>query len=168
MLLNLAVGLLASLALQQTDTTVSVGAAPRLELDNFAGTVTITAWNRSEVSVRATHGRRDEVEVETSGNVVSVRASGRRGPPDNVDYEITVPLAASVTISGQSGEVSVEGTRGEVSVETVEGNITVSDRCDARATSTIIGDITAGTFAAAEGAVFMGRSRVGKAAASVR
>ena len=94
MLLNLAIGLFTTLALQQTDTTVSVGSAPRLELNNFDGTVTITTWKRNEVSVRASHGRRDEVEVETSGNVVSVRASGRRGPPDNVDYEITVPVGA--------------------------------------------------------------------------
>ncbi|MGH7536456.1 MAG: hypothetical protein ACREMG_12885, partial [Gemmatimonadales bacterium] len=65
MLLNLAIGLLASLALQQTDTTVAVGAAPRLELDNFDGTVTITAWNRNAVRVQASHGGRDQVEVET-------------------------------------------------------------------------------------------------------
>lgn len=141
MLLNLAMGLLASLVLQQTDTTVSVGAAPRLELDNFDGTVAVTTWNRNEVRVRATHGPRDEVEVETSGNVVSIRARGRRGP-SNVDYEVTVPVAASLTVSAQSGDVSVEGTRGGVSVETVEGNISVKDGGGFVSLHSVEGEIT--------------------------
>ena len=132
-----------------------------------------------------------------SGNPVAIRLGVRerlRTPnapsiqmnilAQDVEITGTITFKDSLTIEGTVlGEITAPGdltigehasiqgdvkTRSVVVHGKVEGNITVTDRCDARSTSTIIGDITAGTFAAAEGAVFMGRSRVGKAAAQVR
>ena len=124
MFITIAASVLTTLALQQTDTTVTVRPGGRLELDNFEGSITITVWNRNAVRVEASHGSRDEVEVEVSGPVVTVRGTGRHGSA-SVDYRITVPAAMDLSLSGQSGDITVEGTTGEVSVETVEGNITV-------------------------------------------
>ncbi len=92
----------------------------------------------------------------------------------------TITFKDSLTIEGSvDGEITAAGdltvgeharikgdikTRSVVVHGKVEGNITVQQRCEARSTATIVGDITAGTFAVAEGAVFSGRSRVGKSA----
>jgi cytoskeletal protein CcmA (bactofilin family) len=46
----------------------------------------------------------------------------------------------------------------------VEGTIAAQERCDLKATATVIGDITAGTLAVEEGATFSGSSKVGKGA----
>ncbi|MDB6140909.1 MAG: polymer-forming cytoskeletal [Verrucomicrobiaceae bacterium] len=70
--------------------------------------------------------------------------------------DLTIGESATINGNIRSRNVVVQGR--------VEGNITVQERCDARSTATIVGDITAGTFAVAEGATFSGRSRVGKAA----
>lgn len=42
----------------------------------------------------------------------------------------------------------------------VEGNITVQERCLVKSTATILGNITASTFAIEEGATFCGHSQV--------
>jgi len=98
------------------------------------------------------------------------------------DVEITgvISFLENLTIEGKvEGEITSPGaltvgenafikgnikTRSVVIWGKVEGNITVQERCEAKASATIIGDISAGTFSAAEGATFLGRSRVGKVA----
>ena len=100
------------------------------------------------------------------------------------DVEIvgSITFKESLTIEGKvEGEINSPGaltvgeqalikgnikTRSAVIHGKVEGNITATERCEARPTAVIIGDITAGTFAVAEGASFAGRSRVGKSAVS--
>jgi DUF4097 and DUF4098 domain-containing protein YvlB len=117
------VGILASLALQQVDTTVTIQPGGRLEVDNFDGTVEISTWTRNAVRVQAAPSSRTEVEVESGGGVVQVHSMSRHGPGD-VNYRITVPAAIDVSVNGHSGDVKVDGTTGEISVETVEGSIT--------------------------------------------
>lgn len=48
----------------------------------------------------------------------------------------------------------------------VEGNVTVSERCEIKANSEVLGDIAATTLTMEEGAIFSGQSRVGRAAAT--
>ena len=102
-------------------------------------------------------------DVEITGTITFKDSLTIEG---TVNGEITAP--GDLTIGEHATILGDVKTRNVVVHGKVEGNITVTDRCDARATSTIIGDITAGTFAAAEGAVFMGRSRVGKASSLPR
>ena len=98
----------------------------------------------------------------------------------DVEIRGSITFAQQLTIEGKvegdvvsAGDLTIgEGalvkgeikTRSVVICGTVEGNVTVQERCQARSTAVIHGDITAGTFAADAGASFMGRSRVGKAA----
>jgi len=108
MLLMLAA--LTAAALQGTDTTVSVRAGSRLNLDNFDGTVTVTTWSRSAVRVQATHDDDTRVDVDVRGNSVGVRGRSRGGPPE-VDYRITVPADMALELSTHSGDISVDGVR---------------------------------------------------------
>ena len=123
MLMTIA-GLLVSLALQPTDTTVPVRPGMRLQMDNFDGNITVTAWNRSAVRIQAEDDDDDELDIQVSERTVSVNGGGRHGP-STTNLRLTVPAGMDLELSTKSGDVSVDGVKGEVSVESVDGNITV-------------------------------------------
>ena len=79
-----------------------------------------------------------------------------------IDGEIISPAVLTVGDKAHiNGDIKVRST---VVFGKIEGTITAQERCDLKATSTVIGDITAGTLAVEEGATFAGSSKVGKAA----
>ena len=122
---------------ERTDTTLSVDAGARLELENFAGSVEVRTWDRPQVRVEATHSSRDRVEIRNSMLRLHIesgqdfdddndRRRTRRGPSSRVvEYTLTVPAAMAISISGPYTDVTVENTRGEVNVETVQGEVVV-------------------------------------------
>jgi DUF4097 and DUF4098 domain-containing protein YvlB len=124
MLHFLIAGAIAMAVPQQTDTTLSVRPGGRLEVDNYAGAVTVRSWNRSEVRVQATHSSRADVEIEQRGNTVSIDASGEHGPV-SVRYTITVPKSFRISVDGVDTDVDVQGIDGDINVETVEGDVTI-------------------------------------------
>jgi hypothetical protein len=109
----------------QTDETVAVTRGVRLAVDNFAGEVTIRAWDRDEVRVQARHASRTRVRVRTTPSTVAVSASGEMGPASSVDYEITAPAWMAIKVDGTYNFATIEGMQGEVSAESVRGDITV-------------------------------------------
>ena len=109
--------------LQQIDSTVPVGRGQRLEVNAFAGEVTVTAWNRDAVRVQADAVGSTGVEIDRNATTVSVRTSGRRGPPSNVDLQITAPAWMPLDISGVNTEMTITGSRAGISAETVQGDV---------------------------------------------
>jgi len=91
-LFALAPAALAALTLiQQIDSTVPVERGQRLEVDLFAGDVDVKTWSKNAVRVVADPDGRGRVEIERSATSLSVRTTGRRGPPLSTDIELTVP-----------------------------------------------------------------------------
>ncbi len=109
---------------QQTDTLIAVPADVDITLSQVAGDVTISAWNQNQVRVLADHGSDDVVDIDLDGNELSIGASSAMGQAI-VDFELTVPVSASVEVSAPFADVRITGTRGAISVETVEGDIHV-------------------------------------------
>lgn len=109
--------------LQQIDSTVPVGRGQRLEVNAFAGEVTVTVWNRDAVRVQADAEGSTGIEIDRSATTVSVRTSGRRGPPSDVDLQITAPAWMPLDISGVNTEMTIVGTRAGISAETVQGDV---------------------------------------------
>src|SRR6059036_1857730 len=103
---------LAALALQQTDTTVPVRAGARLEVNNFGGEIAVKTWSKSAVRIAASHSSRDRITVDASDQLVRVKSESRRGPSQVVDYEITVPAAMAIALSGVYTDISVDGSQG--------------------------------------------------------
>ena len=127
MLVTLTSGAVAALALfQQIDTTVTAQQGQRLVVDSYGGEIAVKTWGRSAVRVEAEPPSRTSVEVSSSGGVVSVRSSGRRGPPASVDYTITVPAWMGLDLSGVYTDVKVDGVRAPITVETVQGEVDVA------------------------------------------
>jgi DUF4097 and DUF4098 domain-containing protein YvlB len=127
MSITLPLAMMALAAFQQTDTdtTVSVNATARLEINQLAGTIVVRTWDRDVMRVQADHGSRDRIEIESRGDVVTIRARRRRGIPTYVDYQITVPASMSVKLGGVEMEIDVDGVNGDVTVHSIEGDITV-------------------------------------------
>lgn len=110
---------------QRTDTTIAAPPGARLELHNLSGTVHVGTWDRAEVRVRADHGRRDRIRIEVHGGVIRVQADSRRGEPDDIDYDVTVPRAMAMDVGGNDTDIIVESVGGDLRVESVEGDVTV-------------------------------------------
>ena len=127
MLLTLASGALAALALvQQIDTTVPARMGQRLVVDSYGGEIDVKTWGRNAVRVEADPSSRTAVEVSSSSGAVSVRTEGRRGPPSQVDFTITVPAWMGLDLSGVYTDVKVTGVRAPITVETVQGEVDVN------------------------------------------
>ncbi|HEU4524105.1 MAG TPA: DUF4097 family beta strand repeat-containing protein [Gemmatimonadales bacterium] len=111
--------------LQQIDSTVPVGRGQRLEVNAFAGEITVSVWNRDAVRVEADAAGSTGVEIDRNATTVSIRTSGRRGPPSSVDLRVTAPAWMALDLSGVNTEIAVAGTRAGISAETVQGDVTV-------------------------------------------
>jgi DUF4097 and DUF4098 domain-containing protein YvlB len=130
---TLLVGMLAAALAQQTtvtspntDTTFSIGSgAVRVQIETFGGEIFVKTWDKRAIRVRAEHGRRDVVNIDSRGNSVRIEAEGRMGTPVNANFEITVPPSVAIEMSGVYTSMSVEGVTGDVDAETVQGSIKV-------------------------------------------
>ena len=109
--------------LQQIDSTVPVGRGQRLEVNAFAGEIAVSVWNRDAVRVEADASGSTGVEIDRNATTVSVRTSGRRGPPSDVDLRITAPAWMPLDLSGVNTDITVAGTRAAISAETVQGDV---------------------------------------------
>ena len=110
---------------QQTDTTIAVQPNARIQIQNFAGSIKVRGWERNAVRIVAGESRRDEVRVQGRDAAVSISTVSRSGVPAPLDYEVTVPIRASLDIGGTYTEISIEGVRGSVSATTVQGEVTL-------------------------------------------
>ncbi|HUQ83504.1 MAG TPA: DUF4097 family beta strand repeat-containing protein [Gemmatimonadaceae bacterium] len=111
---------------QQTDTTVSVRPNARIQIQNFAGSVTVRAWDRNAVRVVASKTRRDEVRVRERDGSLAITTVSKTGVPAPLDYEISVPAKASLDIGGTYTDITIEGMRGSVSATTVQGAVSLT------------------------------------------
>jgi hypothetical protein len=122
--------------------TLAFSEGDRLEVDNFAGSVTVLGGASDEAVVQMTlRGYRrvdlDDIEVKLNRNERTVRIETRNARKRNgvsVELEVTVPERADVDVHTGAGSVSVSGLDGAVepfygsgSVEAVEiaGDATV-------------------------------------------
>jgi hypothetical protein len=142
MLTTLAALTIASLAMQQTDTTFAVPAGASLTVNNFGGAIIVHGWNQNSVKVHAEHSRRGRVEVSLVGSTVTVKAGSRQGAPSVVDMEITVPAAMPLNLSGTYAQITVDGVTGPIRAETVEGEVDVKGGRGNITLSSIQGSVT--------------------------
>jgi hypothetical protein len=108
---------------QQIDSTVPIERGQRLELDLFHGDIDVKTWSRNAVRVVADPGNGGRVEIERSATTLSVRTSGRRGPPPSTDIELTVPAWLPLDLSGVYSDITIAGARGPITAETVQGEV---------------------------------------------
>jgi DUF4097 and DUF4098 domain-containing protein YvlB len=113
-----------SRAAETADTTFPVSPGTRLRLETTQGDIVVRAWDRNQVRVQTTRGRRGDLRVRVSGRVVTVDGSDFLGS-DHGDYDITVPAWMALFLENMNGSISVDGVRAPIEASTLTGDITV-------------------------------------------
>lgn len=130
---------------QQTDTVIPAQGARVLNVDASAGSITVTAWDRPEIGIKAEHSTRTFVAVQRSrdGARIRLEAEARRGPATIVDFDISLPRGMAVEVDAESSDVTLTGVDGGVEVDVTQGDVTVRGGKGAAKVSTSMGRILA-------------------------
>ncbi len=120
---------------ERIEQAYQVGDAPSLEIDNFAGNVTVRAGESGVIRVVATKKvtrrsdlARIEVQIDERDGGLAIRTrrpSGFRNV--SVELEITTPASTRLDLRDGAGNVSVQGLSGSLEVDTGAGNVDMDD-----------------------------------------
>ena len=130
----------------QTTVDQKQKAAPdgSVSIENLAGSVKVTGWDKAEVQVRGTVGRGGELSFEGSGKRIHIEIEADHNPMGiQSDLEVFVPAASSVDVEGFQATISVTGVTGSVTAETVNGSITQAGAARRVELQSVNGDIQA-------------------------
>jgi len=73
--------ILAMAIITPTDQTVQVAKGTKLDVNNFAGDVSIKVWDKDAVRVEATHSDREIIDIKPGDQVLTIRSRSVRGGP---------------------------------------------------------------------------------------
>ena len=136
------------------DSIDSAGPKPHVRLSNAAGRVTVEGITGSgSVEYEATRyamgsdpaaakQRASEVPVDISreGSEITIETDG--GQDTGADYTLRIPVAGSVEVESEAGDVEVSGLSGNVTVGAEAGDVTVSDVGGGVSVEAPSGDVT--------------------------
>lgn len=123
------------------DTTFAVREGQRLEVSNFSGTITVTAWSENKVRIQS-GASSDPFEVDVGSITVDVNSrGGRYGGPGDAELTIQVPAWMDLDLSGNDVDIVARGTRGAISASTVEGRVVIDGGNGTVEASSVDGDI---------------------------
>ena len=141
-------------AQQRIDETKAAPADARVSITNIAGSVKVTGWDRSEVSITGTLGEDVErLEFTSEGGRVEIEVVipknqssgwGRRYEYSS-DLEVRVPVGASVEAKCVSAGILVQGVQGDLSLDSVSGDVRVAGTSGRVRAGSISGDVELGT-----------------------
>jgi hypothetical protein len=143
--------------------TIKVGEGAVLDLAHLSGDVRVSGSGGSEIKVEATKRVRHRdaaegkrlldalrVDINNFNNRVEVRTMYPRRAPGrgnsmsaSVDYVISVPTDAAVTLKSVSGNIFVSNVRGEVRAEAVSGDVNIGGTPNVAIAKTVSGDVLA-------------------------
>ena len=113
----------------------TVGPHANISVDTQYGAISVKPGNDNQVVVTATF-KSDNVEVDQQQNgnrieIASHQVHGTDPKTSQVDYELTVPPDAMVTLRSSNGPLSVERLQGDVTAEGADAAVTVRnvDNC---------------------------------------
>jgi DUF4097 and DUF4098 domain-containing protein YvlB len=131
--------------------TVPLGRTGSFELGNISGTITVTGGSADQVQIEAVkRGRTAEalqnarIEVVQAADRVEVQVQyphdSREGA--SVDFTVTVPKGAGVTVHSVSGDLKLTGIDGELRAETVSGDVAVTSAGRLAQAKSVSGTVT--------------------------
>ena len=136
---------LAAAAGESIDRTLEMSPDGTVVVENLAGSIEFSTWDRAEVQVRGEAGDDvKEVEISTTSSGVQVRVRNKKGQRhvDDTSLYLKIPDAASIEAESVSADISVDGGRGEsLTLETVSGDLEVESDSGRIELSSVSGDI---------------------------
>lgn len=121
------------------------GPTGSISIENLAGEVTVTGWDRGEVHVTgelATTARRLEIEGDDRRLEIRVEQPGNQREHLGTTLTVMLPRGVDLEIDGVSLSVAVRDVEGRVGVETVSGSVAVQGRPAALEAASVSGDVT--------------------------
>ena len=130
---------------EDIDKTLEMPADGTVQVENLAGSIEFSGWDRNEVQIRGEAGD-DVEEVEISSNSqgvqVRVRNAKNKRSLDGTDLYLRIPETASIEAEGVSSDISVDGIRGKnITLSTVSGDLDVDAEPERIELSSVSGDI---------------------------
>lgn len=124
------------------DTTFAVRQGQRLDVDNFSGSITVTAWNDDKVRISA-RSSSDPFSVDVGSITVHVNTQAEdHGGPGDSELTIQVPAWMDLEMSGNEVDIETSGTRGNVKANTVQGHVTIDGGEGTIEAQSVEGDLT--------------------------
>jgi DUF4097 and DUF4098 domain-containing protein YvlB len=123
----------------------TVDATGRIQVDNMAGSIEVTAWDKAEVEIRGQLGERvDELEIaETSGGLrIRVHNQDNQRRVDESFLRLQVPKGASIELESISAELSAHGLENSsIIMSTVSGEIDIGATTGHLEAESVSGDV---------------------------
>lgn len=138
---------MANMREEKYERTLTVGNHAELTLRNVRGAITVSGWDRPEVSVSAVKilgtewganesFEQSTVEIEQTGSRVMVRTHRQGGggifgwmgigrTPPVVNYVVQVPATSDVSVRNVDGPITISDIVGSVYSRSVDGTMTV-------------------------------------------
>lgn len=133
------------LAGEKIDQTINAPGSGTVKIENLAGSITVSAWDRNEVRVE---GELDDhverLEFENDGNFTRIKVvypRRMRGNVKGTDLNIMVPAGSRLEAGGVSSEIDVSGVKGSVRANTVSGDISIDASTNDYALESVSGNI---------------------------
>ncbi len=114
---------------QKLDETRDMAADGLVLVENLAGSVEITVWDKAKIEIKGELGDDvEEVEISASDSGIQIRVQNfhKRRNIDDTDLYLRVPLAASIEVETVSADIEINGSAGEsIVLNTVSGDTEV-------------------------------------------
>ncbi len=139
---------------QQTERfskSVTLGATGSFLLANISGDIVVTGGAGTQIQIEAikkgrttTDLQNARIDVTESAGRVEVRVEYPRDTRNAaaVDFTVTVPKGAEVSLKSVSGDIKVSGIDGDLRAETVSGDVTVDASARLDTAKTVSGNVT--------------------------
>ena len=113
----------------EIDQTLEMTTDGLVLVENIAGNIEFSTWDRAEVQIRGEAGDNvEEVEITKTSTGVQVRVRNRKGKRnmDQTDLYLRIPESASIEVDSVSADTTVNGNKGErITINTVSGDLEV-------------------------------------------
>lgn len=117
----------------------------RIQVDNTAGTIRVSGWDKPEVEIRGELGDRvDELEIaEISGGLrIRVHNQNNLRRIDESHLRLQVPIGASLELDSISADMQVEGLdNSSIVANSVSGDIEINARTGHLEAESVSGDV---------------------------
>ncbi|MFA5940841.1 MAG: DUF4097 family beta strand repeat-containing protein [Sinimarinibacterium sp.] len=117
----------------------------RVSVNNLAGVIEVSGWDRNEVAISGQLGS-DVEKLEISGDarslVVRVRYPNKlKGGIEESELRLQVPKAAVLALEAVSADVRVNGTRGPLTANSVSGDVEARVDSEVVSLNSVSGDV---------------------------
>ncbi len=120
---------LSGLSGQKLDETRDMAVDGHVLVENMAGSVEMTVWNKAKIEIKGDLGddvEKVEISATDNGIQIRVRNQRKRNNIDDTDLYLRVPLGASIEVETISADIDVNGSVGEsIVINTVSGDVEV-------------------------------------------